>query len=448
VLFDNVQERLGFPALEDVLTSTEWRDRLLGSSKTSGSLPVSTAWYSTGNNVRLTGDMHRRVLPIRLLTADEHPEERTDFRLPDLRQAVHERRGRLLVAALIILRAYVVAGKPRQGLPSWGSYEAWSSWVREPLVWAGLPDPLEARREFIEEADSEGQRRGALLHALAETFPGGQGFTVSQALKRCEGQGTDGALAEVLSECFGELPTARKLGDHFRTIRRKPTAGLVLDQLEKQTRNKVARWKVVPARRGESDIPRGPTGSNIEKPHSITGDTCGGQGGQEGSLLALGHKEKDHSYRGTAKTDPLHPADPPTGSDPENSGAVESPPQSGTCVAMVAGSPCGAPVTQHVWCAAHPFGRVEATEESAESAPTPAPLAAGPFVPSWSERPLLNEARGYAAALLECSPDEVIVNRDAHGEFEFLGPLGGCLTPDGDTLKAVVAKLREWRASQ
>ncbi len=45
-------------------------------------------------------------------------------------------------AALTILRAYHVAGRPDQKLPSWGSFTVWSELIRGALVWTGLADPF------------------------------------------------------------------------------------------------------------------------------------------------------------------------------------------------------------------------------------------------------------------------------------------------------------------
>ncbi len=64
------------------------------------------------------------------LQDSEHPEERTDFRHPRLLAWVGENRGRILPAALTLLRAYVAAGRPVQRLPGFGSFEEWSDLVR------------------------------------------------------------------------------------------------------------------------------------------------------------------------------------------------------------------------------------------------------------------------------------------------------------------------------
>jgi hypothetical protein len=74
VLIDNVDRPLGGAALDAALTATTWSDRILGSSKTTGDLPLRTVWSATGNNLRFASDLARRVLPIRLAPTHENPE--------------------------------------------------------------------------------------------------------------------------------------------------------------------------------------------------------------------------------------------------------------------------------------------------------------------------------------------------------------------------------------
>ena len=102
-------------------------------------------FIGTGNNVRLRGDLVRRVLHIRLSSADEKPELRTGFTHPNLLEWVQRTRAKLLSCVLTILRAYQCAGRPRQTLTGWGSFEGWSGVVRGAIIWLGLTDPAETR---------------------------------------------------------------------------------------------------------------------------------------------------------------------------------------------------------------------------------------------------------------------------------------------------------------
>jgi hypothetical protein len=183
VLLDNVAGAFGNDVLDAALTATVWRDRLLGTNATI-TAPLGVCWFATGNNVAVGADTARRVLPIRLETAEEKPELRAGFRYPNLREHVREHRARLLTAALCVLRAYIVAGKPRVNLPSWGSFEGWSRVVRECLVWVGMPDPAETRQELHTIADRDALCMAVILRGLRMLDPQGRGLTCSAILER------------------------------------------------------------------------------------------------------------------------------------------------------------------------------------------------------------------------------------------------------------------------
>ena len=172
-LLDNVTGTLGGATLDTLLTATEWRDRLLKTMKmVSG--PLNAVWFATSNNAALGGDTARRVLPIRLESEHERPEERADFKIPDIRSHVRQARPQLLAAALTILRAYFVAGCPKQTFTPWGSYEDFDRVVRSAVMFAGLPDPCLTRAGLTvcNTTEDEGVRdlvHG--LHALIRVHP-------------------------------------------------------------------------------------------------------------------------------------------------------------------------------------------------------------------------------------------------------------------------------------
>jgi RepB DNA-primase N-terminal domain len=106
-----------------------------------------TAVFATGNNIAFKGDMVRRGLVCNLEALDERPELRA-FKRDAVDRATADR-GAYVAAALTIIRAYLTAGTPRVCGP-FGSYSAWSTMVRSPLIWLGEPDPvssMEAARE-------------------------------------------------------------------------------------------------------------------------------------------------------------------------------------------------------------------------------------------------------------------------------------------------------------
>ena len=95
--------------------------------------------FATGNNITFRGDMVRRGLVCNLEALDERPELRV-FQKDALEVAANNR-GAYVAAALTIVRAYLAAGSPPVCGP-FGSYAAWSTMVRSPLIWLDEPDPI------------------------------------------------------------------------------------------------------------------------------------------------------------------------------------------------------------------------------------------------------------------------------------------------------------------
>ena len=134
-----------------------------------------TVILATGNNVSLRGDTSRRALVSRLESPLERPEDRKDFRHPDLLEWVRAERPRLVTAALTVLRAHVVAGRPLT-VHRMGSFEAWSSVIPSAIVWAGGPDATKAAP--APEADAEVSALGDMLAA----WPAGLKTTTADLL--------------------------------------------------------------------------------------------------------------------------------------------------------------------------------------------------------------------------------------------------------------------------
>lgn len=182
VNFDNVASGFGGAPLDKCLTAIDSVElRVLGKSEVP-KLPWGAVIMASGNNLVILGDTTRRALVSRVESPLENPEERTDFRHPDLLAWVTENRARLVRAALTILRGFVVAGRPSQGLRAWGSFEAWAALVPNALVWAGGADLMACRPEVSGNVEPE---KAALL-AVLEYWPrlaGDGGTTAKRALE-------------------------------------------------------------------------------------------------------------------------------------------------------------------------------------------------------------------------------------------------------------------------
>jgi len=92
-----------------------------------------------------------------------------------------KRRPELVIAALTILRAYHVAGRPKQpNLNPLGSFDEWSDWVRSALVWLGEPDPC-LTMAAARDTDPELKQLRNLLGAWHELFP--TAVTIKRAIE-------------------------------------------------------------------------------------------------------------------------------------------------------------------------------------------------------------------------------------------------------------------------
>jgi len=274
VLLDNLEGNFGNDALDRALTSTRWKDRILGKSELVD-LPLMPAWYGTGNNVAVAADTTRRIIHIRLDVLEEHPEDRQDFQHPNLLQWVRQNRGALLCNAITILAAYCRAGRPAQNLSPFGSFEGWSSIVREAVVWAGLPDPCRTRTRLVEFSDTTSDAIGQLVRAWQVYDPGDQGLVASDllaALYRRDFQPSDDASVAMRAaiENFvgcppGKVPNARQLGNKLRGARRRVIAGFMLDTNPDEQHRNGAVWHVHAAE-GQSDLRLCDSGESFSTP--------------------------------------------------------------------------------------------------------------------------------------------------------------------------------------
>jgi len=166
--FDNLTgDLLAHKSLCTTLTSEYISGRILGVSKTA-TVSTRTLFLSSGNNVGPIRDMTRRCISIRMDPGCETPAARS-FQRPDLVREVLRERGRYVSAALTIVRAWIVAGKPKTICKSLAGYGDWSDLCRQPLLWLGCTDPTKSVFEAISE-DPDRETLGRLLTAWQSVF--------------------------------------------------------------------------------------------------------------------------------------------------------------------------------------------------------------------------------------------------------------------------------------
>jgi putative DNA primase/helicase len=182
VMMDNIEGSFGGPTWAMVLTAGTITDRLLGASA-DRTVPIRSVFVLTGNNIQLQGDTGRRVIPIDIDPKCEHPQDRSGFRYPNLKEYVSTERPRLASTALILLRAYFVAGRPDHGKPLMGSFEGWDRVVRGAITWEGGADPCGGIERIRDAGDADLERLRALIGAWYVAF-GERPVFVNELLQR------------------------------------------------------------------------------------------------------------------------------------------------------------------------------------------------------------------------------------------------------------------------
>lgn len=314
VLLDNIARPLGGSALDAALTSTSWSDRVLSTNERP-KLPLVTTWFATGNNVQFKGDMTRRVVHIRFESDRERPEERADFRHPNLLDWVTANRGRLAVAAITILRAWFVAGRPDMRLTPWGSFEAWSEIVRNALVWVGMPDPATTRRELESIADPEVTALRLLLEGWEELANemgidvggGRKGITVASAFKLLESQVYSDRF-ETLRQAISEFApkNARSFGNKLSHLRSRVVGGKRLFRTD--TPREGACWSVVSV--CDTNDTSSPTKTENVFPNggnqvSQVSQNCDTSPLENGGVAEVSHEVSQASSSATVRTSPI-----------------------------------------------------------------------------------------------------------------------------------------------
>lgn len=223
-------------AVNRLLTSPTMTDRLLGASKMA-TVSTDTLVLGSGNNTGPTGDLCRRVLVVELDTQDECPATiRYDG---DPLAAVNADREKYVSDVLLIVSAWIAAGRPKADLSPLATYGGvWSDYCRQTLVWLGLEDPALGLIEQLRE-DPDVLALGRLLEAWHKRF--GERPTTLRALI----DAAEGALSEAIEDLpfvEGGPVNRSRFGHYLKRNANRPVAGLRLEKAPCTERNA---WKVV-----------------------------------------------------------------------------------------------------------------------------------------------------------------------------------------------------------
>ena len=222
VLIDNIPEHMTFgnASLDALLTGKKWSDRILGKSEMSGELPSTAVWYGTGNNVTIKGDILRRTAYCRIDAKEERAEQRSGYRYNPLLGHVAKNRTKYVRDALTILRAFVVADRPKIPRPAM-DFVAWSDLVRSCVFWATEIDPWD-NHEDLRKADANLSNYMAVIEGWQEVVGQDDGITAAKMLQILKDNPTQyETLRTALMEWSrtDSLPTPRQIGMRLKGMK-------------------------------------------------------------------------------------------------------------------------------------------------------------------------------------------------------------------------------------
>lgn len=224
ISIDNVQRPLSSSFLCQCLTQPRVDVRILGRSE-SPETPTSAAFFATGNNLVIADDLIGRCLLCSLDARCEHPELR-EFD-EDAVEIARRERGELGIAALTILRAWLVAEDDEQKkVQPLGGFEDWSYRIREPLVWLGESDPVETTLE-AKKSDPAWEALTAVVTQWRNRLTVGAGFTIQQVIMRANGdQEFRTALLNVAASKTDDSINNDRLGRWLKRVEGRLVEGL------------------------------------------------------------------------------------------------------------------------------------------------------------------------------------------------------------------------------
>jgi hypothetical protein len=151
IALDNLAGTIASADLAAAVTATRWTDRELGKNRMLD-LPNRSVWLATANNPRLSLELARRCIRIRIVAAVDRAWERSGFKHDPLVLWVKERRPDLVRACLTLIQAWIAAGR-RPSSAVFGSFEHWAGVIGGILEHAEIPGFLENQADMYEAAD-------------------------------------------------------------------------------------------------------------------------------------------------------------------------------------------------------------------------------------------------------------------------------------------------------
>ena len=224
IWLDNLGRFLKSDALNCMLTTGEYEDRILGVSQMM-TAKVRSAIAATSNNGRLSEDLARRTVWIRLDAKLEDPEKREGFRHADIEGWTAHNREKIAAAAIAMLQHWIREGRPATSARK-GSFSKWCRVIGGTLECCGVKGFLENDKDFKALANDQRDTWAPFLALAYERY--GSAPVLAKDLLRmaeeCE------LLDSVFAKSTSERGRATAFGSATRTIMGKVIAGFSLER--------------------------------------------------------------------------------------------------------------------------------------------------------------------------------------------------------------------------
>jgi hypothetical protein len=152
---DNINNALMSGTLSNAVVSNRFSTRALGYNKNIKG-EIKWAWVMTGNNVKASMEVARRIVRTRIVAPAERPWERKqeNFHTPRLMRWVEMNSDLVCCAALTLVQAWVVNGM-KEGKGNLGSFERWAEVMSGILDCVGIKGFLENVNESFDDIAEE-----------------------------------------------------------------------------------------------------------------------------------------------------------------------------------------------------------------------------------------------------------------------------------------------------
>jgi putative DNA primase/helicase len=216
IALDNLTHDLEGSMLCQMVTQRAVKVRVLGKSE-AREIQWPGTIIANGNNIRVVGDLVRRTLTSNMDTKEERPETRK-FKFNPVHDVLANR-GKYIAAALTIARAYRCAGD-RTELPGYAGFEGWSTFVRAPLFWLGLPDIVDSQEQSRRD-DPIRSNVLELMQHWKEQFDLNMPYTAAQIIAKGLDCGWNSDFYDVLKRLAGsanQQVSSKRLGSWLTGI--------------------------------------------------------------------------------------------------------------------------------------------------------------------------------------------------------------------------------------